>query len=280
MLRWALVGDILVAALAVVLAAVVATGYRNASATPLVRRLTLHLPDYPPSARPIRIVLVSDLHVHGPETPPARVERLVTQVNGLHPDVDVIAGDFIGGGSVGAQYPPAAAIAPLGRLQATFGAFAILGNNDFPADQVVPALRQARIRVLSNEATEVGPIALGGLDGRFLLAPAVLRAERAKTYAELRRTPGVKVLVSHSPDEIMAAPPWVRLILAGHTHCGQIVLPIFGPIETRSRYGRKFYCGIVRQGPRLLVVTSGIGTSHLPLRIGAPPDIWLITVGR
>ena len=70
----------------------------------------------------------------------------------------------------------------------------------------------------------------------------------------------------------------VSLVLAGHTHCGQIILPLVGALESGSDYGTRFLCGIHRNGSRLLVVTAGLGTSHVPLRIGAPADIWLITV--
>jgi hypothetical protein len=67
-------------------------------------------------------------------------------------------------------------------------------------------------------------------------------------------------------------------VLAGHTHCGQIVLPLIGPLETGSDYGRKYVCGVFRSGLKTLIVTAGLGTSHIPIRIGAPPDIWLISV--
>jgi len=84
----------------------------------------------------------------------------------------------------------------------------------------------------------------------------------------------------HRPDDFKWAPESIPLMLAGHTHCGQIVLPLIGPLETGSDFGRKYLCGIIRKGGRTLIVTAGVGTSHLPLRIGAPPDMWLISIGR
>ena len=94
----------------------------------------------------------------------------------------------------------------------------------------------------------------------------------------LAATPGTKVLAAHRPDEIVAAKGRVSLVLAGHTHCGQIVLPFIGPLETGSDFGDKYYCGVYRRRDTVLVVTAGLGTSHVPLRIGAPPDMWLITI--
>jgi hypothetical protein len=265
------------AAIAMIMFAVVLRGFRNATAPPLVRHLRIEIRTYPSGWRATRIVLFSDLHVHGPDMPPARLRRLVDQINALHPDIDVAAGDFIGNNWIGATYSIDEAIMPLARLKARLGVYAVLGNNDYDAGgrTIAHALRQAGVHVLANDARKVGPVALGGLDGR-ILPPGPWASSRQRTYEALGRTPGIRVLVAHRPDEVRWAPPTVQVVLAGHTHCGQIVLPLIGPIETGSDFGRKYLCGMVRDGSKILVVTGGLGTSHLPLRIGAPPDIWVI----
>lgn len=257
----------------------VAIGYRNATASPLVRRLTLTVPDYPAGAAPVRIALFSDLHVHGPDMPPARLERIVEQINALHADVDVGAGDFVGNSEIGKAYSIDQSIAPLRGLKPRLGVYAVLGNNDVAAgdDAVTASLERNGVHVLSNEAVQVGPLALGGMKGR-LYSHAKWLAVRQQTYRAMQDTPGVQVLVAHRPDEFAHAPAPIRLVLAGHTHCGQIVLPLIGPLDTGSDFGTKFLCGVVRSGSKVLVVTAGLGTSHLPLRIAAPPDIWLITI--
>jgi predicted MPP superfamily phosphohydrolase len=116
--------------LILVAAALALTGYTNATADPIVRRLTVRIADYPRNSGPVRILLFSDVHVHGPDMPPERVGRIVGQINALHPDVVVAAGDFVGNSLVGRDYPVAEAIAPLGRLKARYGVYAVLGNND------------------------------------------------------------------------------------------------------------------------------------------------------
>jgi len=68
-------------------------------------------------------------------------------------------------------------------------------------------------------------------------------------------------------------------MLAGHTHCGQIRLPFVGAVSTMSRYGQRYACGLIRENGRTLIVTAGLGTSGLPLRLGAAPDLWLIWLG-
>jgi predicted MPP superfamily phosphohydrolase len=254
-------------------------GYRNAIADPLVRTLTLRVPGYPATAAPVRILLFSDVHVHGPDMPPGRVAGIVEQINALHPDIVVAAGDFVGNNRIGRDYSAAEAVAPLGQLKAKYGVFAVLGNNDYiaGADDVARGLKRAGIRLLSDDAMKAGPIALGGIDGRLRSAP-VLAAARRRTYAAIRGTPGVPVLIVHRPDEFVRSRRHVVLTLAGHTHCGQIVLPLIGPVETGSDYGPRFLCGLHRNGSSLLVVTAGLGTSYVPLRFGAPPDIWVISI--
>jgi hypothetical protein len=268
------------AAIAVSVMAVLAAGYRSATAMPIVRRLVLTVPTYPATGAPFRIVLFSDLHVQGPDMPPERVERIVEQINALHPDIDIAAGDFMGDDWLSSRYPPDEAIAPLARLKAKSGVYAVLGNKDYQLDNddVARALKRAGIRVLIDEAVQVGPVELGGMDGRVFHAHKPLDAARQKTYEALGHTGGVKILIAHRPDEVVTAPDSISLVVAGHTHCGQIVLPLLGALETGSDFGRKYLCGVIRDGPKLLVVTAGLGTSRVPLRIGAPPDIWLISV--
>ena len=89
---------------------------------------------------------------------------------------------------------------------------------------------------------------------------------------------GPAILLSHGPD-VFADRRVTGLVLAGHTHCGQVVLPLLGAVAVPIRRGRRYVCGVFREQGRMLVVSAGIGTSRLPLRLGAPPDLWLIELG-
>jgi uncharacterized protein len=264
---------------AVLLIAIGVKGYWNAIQPPLVRRLVVTVPDYPAS-RPLRIALFSDVHVHGPDMPPERVGRIVDQINALHPDLIVAAGDFAGANWIGRSYPISQAIAPLARLRAPLGVYAALGNNDNAPGKrnVLAALRAAGIKPLDDQVKAVGPLALAGLRGMYGPSAAKLQQRRNKVYRKMAAIPGVKVVIAHRPDEFHWAPPFVALMLSGHTHCGQIALPLIGPLETGSDFGRHYACGVVHKGGQTLVVTAGVGTSHIPIRIGAPADIWLIDV--
>ena len=93
----------------------------------------------------------------------------------------------------------------------------------------------------------------------------------------MRGTLGARVVLTHDPDPAAYLPP--GLVLAGHTHCGQVVLPVIGSVESVSTQGNRFACGLIRDRGRVVVVGAGIGTSNLPIRIGAAPDWWLLTLG-
>ena len=252
-------------------------GYRTATADPVVREAEVALAGWPAGKAPLRALLVSDIHVAGPDMPPARLARIVEQMRALRPDLVLIAGDLVSDKRWSTRrYTMAEAVAPLGRLRPPLGVFAVLGNHDHwrHAGQARAALRAAGVRVLDNAAARAGPLAIGGLDDAF-----TDRDDLAATLRAIDRISGVPVLLSHSPDPFPAVPARIGLMVAGHTHCGQIVLPLYGTISTMSEHGDRYACGRIDEGGKSLFVTAGLGTSLLPLRIGARPDMWLIRIG-
>ena len=94
----------------------------------------------------------------------------------------------------------------------------------------------------------------------------------------LAQVKGAQLIVSHSPSVYAKLPPDIPL-LAGHTHCGQVVLPVLGAIANPARIGGHFVCGVTHESDHVIVVTAGLGTSIVPVRYGAPPDLWLLTLG-
>ncbi|HEY0112234.1 MAG TPA: metallophosphoesterase [Allosphingosinicella sp.] len=258
-------------------AALLGWSYWSAIANPIVRQTSVTAENWPPGEPPMRVLLISDIHVAGPDMPPARLERIVAQMNALWPDAVLIAGDLVSDKRAATRrYPLLEAVAPLSRLRSRFGSFAVLGNHDHWRDEAEAkaALRAARVTVLDNEAAMIGPLLVGGLDDAFTGQddlPQVLR--------QMTMRPGVRLLLSHSPDPFPRVPPWVRLMLGGHTHCGQMRLPWVGALTTMSTYGERYACGRVDEDGKVLVVGAGLGTSVLPLRLLTPPDMWLVTIG-
>ena len=251
--------------------------YSVATRDPVVRRTSLTMPDWPAGAPPIRVALLTDIHVAGPDMPPARLSRIVEKVNRLRPDLVLLGGDFVSDKRTATwRYSGREALAPLARLNAPLGVVSVLGNHDHwrGRDEIVAALRKARIRVLENDALHVGPLSLGGIDDAF-----IGRDDAVRTAAAMHDLPGSKIVLTHSPDIAPNLPPDVTLLLAGHTHCGQIRLPLVGAISFMSHYGDRYACGLVTEGRLRVITSAGIGTSILPFRLGAAPDLWLLTLG-
>lgn len=251
--------------------------YSVATSDPLVRKADVMVSNWPEGQSKLKLLLVSDVHVAGPDMPPERLEGIVEQINLLKPDIVTFAGDFVSDKRTAtSRYTTNEALAPLKSLKAKQGVFAVLGNHDHwrNSDAIRKALIEAGITLLTNDATQVGPLVLGGIDDDF-----TDRADVPATLLKMKPLSGFPVYLSHSPDITPDLPDKESLILAGHTHCGQIVLPFFGALATMSEYGNRFACGEIDEDKKTIFVSAGLGTSILPLRLGAVPDMWLITLG-
>jgi len=258
-------------------------GLQEAVSPPVRRGARLALAGWPRGAPPLRVALLSDIHLGNRAMTPDRLGRIVDEVNAASPDIVLIAGDFLAGRrSDGAEEKAAALTAPLSHLRPPLGVVAVLGNHDYwtAPDAVRAALEKAGVAVLVNQAVHRGPLALLGVDDAFSG-----RDDVAATLAS-RRVRGVPVVLSHSPDVVRGLGTGFPLVLAGHTHCGQVVLPWYGPVTTRAPlagwkplYDSRYRCGIVERDGRTVVVTAGVGSGTTPIRLGAPPDWWLLTLG-
>jgi len=263
----------LVALLALLVAA---KAWRDTMADPVVRRTALMLPQLPAGSRPVRVALISDIHVAGPDMPPSRLSRIVGQVNRLRPDIVLIAGDLISDKAMATRhYSAEDAVAPLAGLDAPLGTFVVPGNHDHWFD--LPALAREVGRhgmtLLVNDAVQAGPLVVGGLDDAY-----TGRADVPATLRAMDRLRGIPVVLSHSPDPFPLLPGSIPLMLAGHTHCGQIGYPWGGAPVSLSRYGSRYACGRVDEGGKVVVTGAGLGTSLLPLRLFTKPEIWLIEI--
>lgn len=255
-------------------AAAFAWMHHEARRDPVIRRATVHLRDWPRGKPPLRVLLLSDIHMGSAVMDPARLNRIVDQANALTPDLMLIAGDFVyGNDAIEGARSARQLIAPLARLRAPLGVVAVSGNHDYWAGRgsLPPALKLAGVTLLDNEAVVRGPLAIGGLADGY-----TLHARIPETMAALDKLPGARIVLTHAPEVTPYLPGKAQLVLAGHTHCGQIVIPWLGPLGRTAR--ARFGCGWTRDHDRLNLVTAGLGTSILPLRLGADPDMWLLTL--
>ena len=251
-----------------------AKSWWDTMAEPRLRRAAITLAALPQGSDPIRVALMSDIHVAGPDMSPGRLASIVQRVNALHPDLVLIAGDFVSDKDTATHiYSTAQAIAPLAGLRPQLATVAVLGNHDHwrDAGEVTRELTRLGVAVLVNEARRFGPLAIGGLDDDF-----TGHADLPATLDALRKAGGIPILLSHSPDPFPEVPRPIGVMVAGHTHCGQLRYPWGGSPATMSRYGDRYACGMVREDGKVLVTTGGLGTSVLPIRFGTRPEIWLI----
>jgi hypothetical protein len=247
-----------------------------------VRRVTVVSPAW--RGPPVRIGLISDIHVGSPHMPAGRVARLVERMNRERPDLVALPGDFVGGHRPLAVRTAAErteidrGIAALAGLRAPLGLYAVLGNHDWWYDgpTVAAALHRAGVRVLDNDALAIarpeGAFWIGGLASLHArdAVPSVPRV--------LARAREPLVIMVHEPDAFADVPASVALTLAGHDHCGQVNLPVLGRLIHASPGSRRWSCGLYVEAGRPLYVTGGVGVSMLPVRFRAPPEIVVITL--
>lgn len=254
-----------------------AKAWHDTMRAPVVERLVVESPALPAGSRPVTIALLSDIHVAGPDMPPERLAEIVDEVNALKPDLVAIAGDLVSEKRTASHiYTAAEVIAPLGKLSAPLGIVLVPGNHDhwFGWEKLATELaRHPQIKVLRNQALARGPLVIGGVDDDF-----TRQADLPATLSGMAGRTGVRVMLTHSPDIFPNVPVDVPLVLAGHTHCGQIAWPWGGAPATMSDYGDLYACGVVRQHGKVLVTSAGLGTSLLPLRMFTHPEIWLIEI--
>ena len=255
----------------------------NARAMPIVRYANIALP-YPAGAsrRPVRVALLTDTHLSGPDNSPRRMARIVAQIDGLRPDLILLGGDYMGDDKGGVTYNARQSIAVFAGLHAPMGVVAVLGNHDSqskknPYPMTGPgwqaAFTQMGITLLQDRAIRRGPLVIGGLRDVYTSNPDV-----AGTIRAMAKLGGAPIILSHGPDVFPKLPDAASLTLVGHTHCGQVALPYWGIVYVPSKYGTRYACGQYRLGARRMIVAAGVGTSGLPIRLLSPPDIWLITI--
>ncbi|CAD0185195.1 phosphodiesterase YaeI [Ruegeria sp. THAF57] len=244
------------------------------------------------TAPPLRIAVLSDLHVGEPHVGLKRIEQVVKRTNALAPDLILLLGDYAAGHRMVSQPVPIADLAPvLAGLEAKHGVFAVLGNHDWWDDLAAQrrgggpniyaeALRQNGIRVLSNDAVKLEGAGcwLAGVEDQLAIVTGRGRYrgldDLPATLSQVTDEVPV-ILMAHEPDIFPNVPDRVALTLSGHTHGGQVRLFGWSPMVP-SRFGNRYAYGHVREGQRDLVVSGGIGCSILPVRFGVTPEITVV----
>ena len=245
----------------------------------ILRETQITLPACPASLKGLRIAVISDLHAGSPYITIDKIYRIVETTNAAQPDLILLPGDFVIQGVPGGSFmDPEVIASALKGLRARFGVFATLGNHDwwYNASRVKESLETAGILVIENDSAMVerngDAIWIAGIGDKWEGSPDI-----ASALARVDNS-GPVIAFTHNPDIFPSIPAKVALTIAGHTHGGQVALPIIGRPIVPSEFGERYATGHIVEGEKHLFVASGIGTSILPVRFRVPPEISLLTI--
>ncbi|WP_164155571.1 metallophosphoesterase [Sandarakinorhabdus rubra] len=257
----------LLLALAAAGLALLLAGYWGATRDPVVTRYRLALPSL---ERPLRLVHLSDIHGSPWDMPEARIARIVAQANALRPDIVVITGDFHASKLIDLPMRLEDSLRPLTALKAPLGVWSVPGNHDQPYWTRV-VMRRFGLRLLAGTLADVGPVQIAGADDLIMGQDSIAGFRRTAQGA----APGKPLIgLVHEPVLWRHLPANVALLLAGHTHGGQIVG--LGDLRMGPFY-RQHRRGLFRnRAGQTLIVSAGIGTTWVPLRLGAPAEIVVV----
>jgi predicted MPP superfamily phosphohydrolase len=244
-----------------------------------VREVDIPLPGLPADLDGLRILQLSDIHLSA-FLSEGEFARVIDAALHLRPQLAVVTGDLISGHSD----PLDACIRQLAHLKADAGVFGCMGNHErYILAEDYTARQSARlgIRFLRGQAQTLrfgnAVLNLAGLDFQ-----SQRERRRYLRGAERLIVPGAtNVLLQHNPDVFpVAARLGYDLLLAGHTHGGQVTVEILDQSINPARFFTPYVYGLYRQGKAAAYVTRGIGTIGIPARIGAPPEISLLRLRK
>ncbi len=243
-----------------------------------MRREELTLPHWPSALDGLRVGVMTDLHSGMPHAGLDAIERAADTLMAERPDVVCLLGDFIDRQALLSRRVNAEALATrLARLAAApSGLYAVLGNHDWYAGarRIADALEGAGAMVLEDSAAPAGE------DGLWVAGTGDFRVRGARVERALMPVPEAApvLLLSHDPDAYPSVPARVSLTLAGHTHGGQVGVPLLRRPFVPSHYGERYVAGHVEEDGRHIYVSSGVGTSGLPVRFLRPPEVVILTL--
>ena len=250
---------------------------------PRIVRRDFFLPRWPERMDGFTIALLSDFH-YDPYFSAHPLHAAIPLVNDLRPDLIALTGDFVSVPHTGDETRGALAAEPcaqlLRQMRATHGLWAVMGNHDAGTDpeHVTRALEAENIRVLANQSEEIerdgGRMWLAGVKDVLIDT-----ADLNQTLSSVPSGEAV-ILLAHEPDYADYAERFpIDLQLSGHSHGGQIRIPLLPPLYLPP-LARKYILGEYKVGSLPLYTNAGLGTVEVPLRFNCPPEITLLTLHR
>ena len=277
--RWARRLRISLAAIILLIGLLIFWGFFIEPGRLIVRHETIQIANWPRELNGLKVAVISDIHVDNWFITERKVRTVVQRTNELQPELIVILGDYMSGnGTVRREVAPEVFAPILKDLTAPHGVYSVLGNHDwwYNGRKLREVLEQNSIKVLENEVTQLNvrsrSLWLVGLSDLWT------RPQRInETIGQVPQGEPI-IALAHNPDVFPMLPQQVPLLIGGHTHGGQVRLPIIGSVVQSTRLGDRYSRGHIFENNRHLFVTTGIGTSILPVRFGVTPEIVLLTL--
>jgi predicted MPP superfamily phosphohydrolase len=240
---------------------------------------TIRIDGWPTELSGIRIAMIGDVHTDTRYINEAKLQRIVDLTNAQHPDLIVLLGDYIHGNRDNPEHvEPEVTARYLKDLKAPLGVYGVLGNHDwwYNGTKVRGAFEREGIPILEDDVKELNwhgkSFWLAGLADLWtrpqLVDLTIAKAPQGSTI----------IALTHNPDIFPNLPQSVPLLLAAHTHGGQVNIPLMGTPVVPSRFGSKYTAGHIFENNHHLFVTTGIGTSIIRVRFRVPPEIVILTV--
>lgn len=262
----------------------------------VLNQQTLEIKSWDPALDGFKIVAIGDVHGGSNAVDEEKLRRLVESANSQNADLIVLLGDYVsqyGSGPVSKRSIRMSVeiiAAGLAGLKAKYGVIAVLGNHDdwYDGQKVAEALRGDNYVVLEDEIAtlqhEDHTVRILGLRDQLHINNWAAYSQHLKDVIAREGGSGPIIALEHSPDVLpiitgdLSISSDLRLVLAAHTHGGQVWLPIIGTPIVPSSYGQKYSYGHKQENGVDMFVTSGVGTSILPFRFMMPPEIAVLTI--
>jgi predicted MPP superfamily phosphohydrolase len=250
----------------------------------LVNQQTLKVPHWSKELNGFKIVAISDIHGGSNTMTEEKLRYLAELANGQQPDVILLLGDYVSqtdrhaaGHDKDLRMPADVIMDNLKGLKAKYGVFAVIGNHDWWYDerQVRAELERVGFRVLENEASSFEAngkkVWILGIEDFWKRRTVDI----AKPLLEIEPKENI-IGITHNPDSFDQTPDSLSILLAGHTHGGQVYLPFYGPVMPVAK--KEYTSGYIVHDGRQMFVTKGVGTTGPGIRFCALPEILVLTL--
>jgi len=262
----------------------------------VVNQQTLNIKGWDPALNGFKIVAVGDIHGGSKAVDEAKLRKIVELTNEQNADLVVLLGDYVSqlskrlNGDHALKMPLQTVAENISGLRAKYGVIAVTGNHDdwYGHEEVSNAFRSIGYTILDDQIFTVDAggrkVRILGLMDQLHVGNWAAYSNHLKQVIQSDGGSGPIIALEHSPDVLpiitgdLSISSDLRLMLAAHTHGGQVWLPILGTPIVPSSYGQKYSYGHVQENGVDMFVTSGVGTSILPIRFMMPPEVAVLTI--